>query len=295
MALIGCKARALMTAWAAGCLLVVPARAAELKPETVAAFDHYIQASEARMAEGLAEDRFLILDGPPDGRRQQVYAQVRQGQIYIEELHTKEDGRSIRIPSGLIHDWAGVMFIRSATFAQTLAVLQDYENHKNIYKPSVRESKLLAHKGNEFKVYLQLYRKSLVTVVVNMNLDIQYTQPEKTRAMSRSYSTRIAELEHPGKPEERELPLGKDHGYIWRLYSYWRIEEKDDGVYVQVESIALSRSIPWVFAWLINPLTKSVPREVLSHLLRATRVAIHNGHTTLTTESAFGLTRFVAR
>ena len=109
----------------------------------MAAFDHYIQATEARMAEDLAEDRFLIIDRLPDGRRQQVYAQVRQGQIHIEELHTKEDGRSIRVPSGLIHDWTGVMFIRGATLAKTLAVLQDYENHKNIYKPDVRESKLL--------------------------------------------------------------------------------------------------------------------------------------------------------
>ena len=273
MALFGCKARALVTAWAAGWLLA-PARAAELKPETVAAFDHYIQATEARMAEDLAEDRFLIIDRLPDGRRQQVYAQVRQGQIHIEELHTKEDGRSIRVPSGLIHDWTGVMFIRGATLAKTLAVLQDYENHKNIYKPDVRESKLLEHNGNEFKVYLQLYRKSLVTVVVNVNLDIQYTLIESSRAMSRSYSTRIAELENAGKPEEHELPVGKDHGYIWRLYSYWRIEEKDDGVYLQVESVALSRGIPWVLAWLINPLTKSVPREVLLHLLRATRLAI---------------------
>lgn len=160
------------------------------------------------------------------------------------------------------------MFIRGATFAQMLAVLQDYENRKNICKPDVRDSKLLEHNGNEFKVYLRLYRKSLVTVVVNMNLDIQCTQLERTRAMSRSYSTRIAELENAGKPEEHELPVGKDHGYIWRLYSYWRVEEKDGGVYVQVESIALSRSIPWVLAWLINPLTKSVPREILSHLLR---------------------------
>lgn len=90
MALIGCKAKALVTAWAAGCLLVAPALATELKPETVATFDHYIQATEARMAEDLAEDRFLIIDGLPDGRRQQVYAQVRQGLIYIEELTLKK-------------------------------------------------------------------------------------------------------------------------------------------------------------------------------------------------------------
>jgi hypothetical protein len=69
-----------------------------------------------------------------------------------------------------------------------------------------------------------------------------------TRALSQSYSTRIAEVENPHKPCEHELPVGKDHGYVWRLDNYWRIEEKDDGVYVQVESVGLRRTIPAMFA-----------------------------------------------
>ena len=81
----------------------------------------------------------------------------------------------------------------------------------------------------------------------------------------------VTEIENLDKPNQHELPVGNDHGYIWRLYSYWTIEERDSGVYVQVESIALTRSIPWVLAWLINPLTRSIPREVLSNLLNGTR------------------------
>jgi len=92
--------------------------------------------------------------------------------------------------------------------------------------------------------------------------------------MSKSCSTRIAEVEDAGKPDEHELPVGNDHGYVWRLYSYWRIEEKDGGVYIQVESIGLSRTIPWAIAWFVNPLVQSIPRSVLSQLLESTRKAV---------------------
>jgi hypothetical protein len=94
--------------------------------------------------------------------------------------------------------------------------------------------------------------------------------------LSQSYSTRIAEVENPDKPDEHELPVGNDHGYLWRLDNYWRIEEKDSVTYVQVEFVGLSRSIPVIFAWLINPLVRNIPRGVLSNLLTATRRAVTN-------------------
>jgi len=111
-------------------------------------------------------------------------------------------------------------------------------------------------------------------VVINANFDVHYTMDGPTRALSQVYSTRIAEVQNSDKPNERELPVGNDHGYLWRLDNYWCIEEKDGGTYVQVESVGLSRSIPAIFAWLINPLIRNIPRAVLSDLLNATRRAV---------------------
>lgn len=263
--------------WAAIGLLVAPTSAAELKPNTVAAFDHYIRITEAQAEDDLRCGDFLVIDRLDDVRRRHAYQQLQQGQIYIEKLRMREDRRAIQIPGGVVHHWVGVTFIPGATLSQTLTVLQDYDNHKNVYKPDVRRSKLLEHNGNEFKIYLQFYRKSIATVVINANFDVHYTISGATRALSQAYSTRIAEVENPDKPNESELPVGKDHGYVWRLYNYWRIEEKDGGVYVQVESVALSRSIPAMFAWLLNPLLNSIPRAVLSNLLNATSQAVTNG------------------
>jgi hypothetical protein len=257
-------------------VLATSAQATELKANTVAAFDRYIGATEVDHADDLRKGYFLIIDGLPDPVRREMYARLRQGEIYIEQIHTKEGGRPIPIPGGLVHHWVGVVFIPGATLSSVLSVLQDYDNHENVYKPDVRHSKLLEHNGNEFKIYLQFYRKSIVPVVVNADFDVHYTMLGPTRAQSKSYSTRIAEVENPDRPNEHELPVGNDHGYVWRLDNYWRIEEKDGGTYVQVESVGLSRTIPAVIAWLINRLVKNIPRTVLSNLLNATRRAVVN-------------------
>ena len=255
-------------------VLATFAQATEVKANTAAAFERYIRATETQRADDLHNGRFLVLDSLPDPARQESYAKLRQGQLYIEQLHLKENGHSIPIPGGLVHHWVGVMFVPGATLSRVISVLQDYDNHKNVYKPDVRRSKLLEHNGNECKIFLQFYRKSIVTVVINANFDVHYTMLGSTRALSQSYSTRIAEVDNPDKSNEHELPVGNDHGYLWRLDNYWRIEEKDGGAYVQVESVALSRSIPNLFAWLINPLVRSIPRSVLSRLLTATRQAV---------------------
>jgi hypothetical protein len=245
-----------------------------LKANTTAAFERYIRATEIQHADDLRNGRFLVIDSLPDPSQQESYAKLRQGQLYIEQLHTKENGHSVPIRGGLVHHWVAVMFVPGATLSQVLCVLQDYDNHKVVYKPDVRRSKLLEHNGNELKIFLQFYQKSIVTVVINANFDVHYTMLGSTRALGQSYSTRIAEVDNPDRPNERELPVGNDHGYLWRLDNYWRIEEKDGGTYVQVESVGLSRTIPPIFAWLINPLVKKIPRSTLSRLLTATREAV---------------------
>src|SRR5438445_8241252 len=133
-------------------VLVASAQAAELKANTAAAFDDYIRATEAQHADDLRNGYFLILDRLPDSSRQETYARLRRGHIYIEQLHTKEDGRPIPISDGLVHHWVGLIFIPGATLSNALTVLQDYDNHKRVYKPDVRQSKLIEHQGNVFKV-----------------------------------------------------------------------------------------------------------------------------------------------
>ena len=144
------------------CHAAQPVEAAELKKETAAAFDRYIGASEGRIKSELHNGLFLFIDELPETRRVEAYAQLRKGQVLVKLVNTKEAGHPIEVPHGLIHDWIGVLFIPNSSLAQTLAVVQDYDNHQNIYKPEVRHSKLLNRNGDNFKVFVQLYKKSVV-------------------------------------------------------------------------------------------------------------------------------------
>jgi hypothetical protein len=123
-------------------------------------------------------------------------------------------------------------------------------------------------------VALQLYRKAIVGFQVNARFEISYQYLGGGRAASHARATRLAEVAEAGKADEHELPPGESHGLLWALNDYWRFEERDGGVYVQLESVELSRSVPSVVAWLVNPLIKTVPRGILSGLLGATRVAV---------------------
>ena len=70
------------------------------------------------------------------------------------------------------------------------------------------------------------------------------------------------------------MPEGHDGGYLWRMNTYWRFEERDGGVYVQCESISLTRDIPRGLGWLIEPFVTSIPRESLQDTLGNTRLAV---------------------
>ena len=261
-------------------LFVIPTRAEQLKPETAAAFEAYVKATEARMDDDVRNNQFLVIDQLPDLQRKEAYDQLQHGQIHIEELHTEQNNHPIHIPGGMVHHWVGVNFIPNVTLSETDAVLHDYANEASIYSPQIRRAKLIEQHGSKSKIYLQFYSKSIITVVLNAYFDVVETQISNSRIQSVSHSTRIAEVVNPGGPDEHERTDGTDHGYMWRLCSYWRLEEKDGGVYVENESITLTRTVPVMFAWVINPLTKSIPRDVLLHTLTNTEKAVMNSRNT---------------
>ena len=233
----------------------------ELKPATVQAFDRYVQGTEARLDQQIHTPAFLWADG--DAERKQ---RILRGEVLCAP--SVGDGDS-DVPSGLVHDWVGGMFVRGATLDRVIAMFEDYDNAKNIYKPEVVDSKTLERNGNNFKVYMRLLKKQVLTVVLDTTHDVHYVPVSNTRWYSRSYSTRIAELQKSGA----ELPPGQDHGFLWRLNSYWRFEERDGGVYVECQAVSLTRNVPTGLGWLINPIIRSLPRQSLENTLRSAQKA----------------------
>jgi hypothetical protein len=250
------------------------AGAVPLKAQTVLVFDRYIDDTERRMHSELDNGPYLFVDGLPEGQRKEAYEQLREGTILLKQLNSETEGHPVEVPGGLIHDWIGVLFIPHVSLEQALRTAQDYDDYQDIYKPGVRRSKLLQRAGDKYNVFLQFYSGFVVTVVINAYFDITYERFGTDRVVSYSHSTRLAEVEVTGQGVERELSLDNGHGYLWRLDGYWRLQEKDGGVYVQLESIALTRGVPAVFGWLVSPLLKSVPRGLLTSLLSATRASV---------------------
>jgi hypothetical protein len=239
----------------------------QLKPRTTEAFNQYLQTVQTSFNNSLRSGSFLWVDASSDRR-----SAVREGRIFAEPSNQSGD---IEIPDGLIHDWTGAVFVPGATLSQTLHMVENYDNHKNIYRPEVIDSRLISRRDDDFKVYLRVLKKQVLTVVLNTEHDVHYVRLDSTRWYSKSFTTRIAEVEDPG-PNEHELPPGNDHGFLWRLNSFWRFEERDGGVYLECRAISLTRDVPVGLGWLINPIIRSLPRESLTSTLRATRQALTN-------------------
>ena len=154
---------------------IVGLRAAELKPQTIAAFDHYVEVTESRMkTEVEGEAPFLWVDGLPDGEREEAYQKLRAGEVVVQKLETREDGDKIKVPKGMVHHWVGTIMIPGVTLEQTIAMVQDYDRYAEIYAPQVTASEVLERDGNRFKVYAQLYEKKVMTFVVNTEYEAEY-------------------------------------------------------------------------------------------------------------------------
>ena len=192
-----------LVAAAAACLPAVPARllAQQLKPETVQGFECYVQAAEDRMA---ARKVFLIADADPG---------MMHTLVSIPNVQTVPgNGQNPhKIAGAMIYDWIGTVFIPGASVARTVRMLQDYD-HRALYFPEIiSTSKLLCRSGeNRFGFSMRLKEPA----VIDSENDVVWQRVDARAWRCRSYSTAVTEI-------------GKQHGYLLRLNSYWRFAETD--------------------------------------------------------------------
>jgi hypothetical protein len=265
---------ALTAAWWVMWLVIaaVPAaRASDLTPQTASAFDHYVRATESKMNAIPASQPFLAVDRLPDGPRSEASAELRDGKIWIEKLETLDSGAKITAPGGLIHHWTATVFIPGVTLAQTLALEEDYNAHAKYFQPDVMASRIVHRSGDDFEVYLRFHKQKVVSAVLDTTHRVHYQMVSATRAASESRTTRIQEVQDAGTAKEHLEPEGHDDGFLWRMNTYWKFEEKDGGTYVESETISLTRDIPAGLGWIVGPFIDSIPKESLTFTLGTTR------------------------
>ena len=242
--------------------------AAELKPEALERWDGYTREADARVAARLdAGKPFLSSD-----EANEQAARLRRGEIVIKPL---VDRGSLSIPDGLIHDWLGAIFIPNARLEEVLAVAHDYDHYKDYYAPAVADSKALDCTGAEQRFSMLLRRKVLF---VNAAVRGQYESRDFIVNEHRWYTiaatTQVREISNYGQPAERLLPPDQGSGFLWRLHSIVRYEERDGGVYVELEAIGLTRGVPASLRWFVNPIVARLSRNSLITSLKETRDAV---------------------
>ena len=245
-----------------------PVKPVQLSPQTLEAFDAYILEAEREMEQTLhGTVPFLWSQQLPERAQK-----VGRGQIVAQFW----SGRGpVKVTRGLIHDWIAAAFIPNSTIREIFVVIQDYDNHKNIYRPEVIDSKLIRREDNDFRIYLRLLKKKIITVVLDTDHEVHYRPVDRSRWVCHSYTTRIAEVESAGSHSERILHPDTGYGFLWRLYSYWRFEERDAGGVIECRAISLTRDVPFGLGWAIEPIIQKLPKESLINTLEATRRALH--------------------
>jgi|SRR5271167_2876297 len=254
-----------------------PDRFSSLREATIEAFENYLVKIEAQNSESLGRGPFLWVDGLPEKDRAAAIVRLEGGRVELRRLSVDAGGGNLNVPGGMIHDWQGIIFIPAVKIDAVLKVLEDYDHQATYYAPDVVKAKIESRSGDEFRVFLRFRRQNIVTVVLDTEHAVTYYRDSPRRAHSRSSAVRIAQVDDPGGPKEREKAPGEDDGYLWRMETWWRLEERDGGVYVQNQVVTLTRDIPTGLAWLIAPFITHIPKETLEFTLEATRNAVLKG------------------
>ena len=243
--------------------------AAELHEETIAAWERYIAATEQRVASELDDgERFLVLDFHEDGAR--LRREVLAGSLIVERMHSVDErGDRFDVPRGTIQHWLGAVLVPNAELDDVLNGLQ-YDIPPHELQEDVLDSRVLSRDGDKLELYTRVQLDApMASAEYNLEQMVEYVRLGGGRAWSWIEGTRIAELEDPGSPNEREKPIGNDSGFLWRLKLWWRYEQVDGGVLIECEQVTLSRGIPRLARWFLAPIINGAPRSAMEKTLQA--------------------------
>jgi hypothetical protein len=236
---------------------------AEPKPEAVSAFNAYVKAVESRLTQQhQARDGFLA---PPFTTQNKK--RLQQGELIIEPI-TPDTGSAL--PGALLHDWRGTAFAPGATVADYERLMKNISAYPQYFSPQVLQAKLLSRQGDRLQAFMRVRQHHVITVVMDTSYDITFGRLDDQYGYSFSRSTKISEVDSPGTATEHAVPGGEEHGFLWRQNTYWTYQERDGGLYMQIESVSLSRSVPTGLGWIVQPFIEKIPRESLEFTLRST-------------------------
>lgn len=256
------------------CLLVVllgvTSSDADFRPEMKGKFYQYVEQVAKRVERETARpDSMLYLNTLPEPERRGY----EQAGYYALDLMERA-ATPVKIEGAMVHHHIGGVFIPGKNIADVMRIVQGYDRHAEFYKPEVMRSKLVRRDGDHFEIFYRLQKKKVITATLDMESVVDYKMLSPTRAVSRSRSKTVRQVEDAGKSNESVLPEGKGMGFLWLMDTFWRFEAGSRGVWVECEAISLTRDIPWALRLFIKGIITSVSRESLEFTLKKTKEAV---------------------
>jgi hypothetical protein len=241
-------------------------KGAELSPATLNAWDAYVHAQNARVAEYSTATPFMWSDQSPDRLRH-----LHNGETVVAPFGENPH----KVPHGLIHHWIGAVFLPGARLDDVLAVVRDYGKYKDFYAPNVIDSRVSRQTDTQDTFSLRMLNKAVVAKFA-LDTDFQgtYRRLDENKWYGISYTTRVREVENYGLANEHEAPANTGRGLIWRMYGISRFEQRDGGVYVELEAVVLSRDIPGALRWVVDPIVRRTSRSAMDVSLQRTQGAV---------------------
>ena len=245
--------------------------AVELTRATVDAWDDYVRASDQRMLDRTTDGGTFFWVDEAAGRE----TRVLRGDVVVEPM--LEHGVR-ETPGGLIHHWIGALFIPNAKLADLLGVVHDYDDYGSVYKPVVTASQTTGCGDTEQDFAMTWQRRVLF---VNAAMEGRYHSHDFALSETRGYnitaSTRVQEIQNYGRSSQHLLPAGTGNGFVWQMHSIARYEERNGGVLLELEVLALTRDVPEGLRWLVNPMMSKLSVNSLTSTLRQTADAVKAG------------------
>jgi len=244
------------------------ASAIELQGATLDAWQEYVRGTSARLqARVNAKEPFLWIDESADRAQR-----TRRGEIVVAPVvgHGTQN-----VPGGLIHDWIGAIFIPNVSIESVLAVVHDYDKYSEIYKPVVSDSRSLACNATDQEFSMIWQRHVLfVSAAMQGRYRAHSFMVDSRRGYTAADATLIQQIDEYGHPSEHLRPPDTGDGYIWRIHSITKYEQRDGGVYLEIEAMALTRDIPTSLRWLVTPVVNHLSINSLTTTLSQTQRAV---------------------
>ncbi len=236
----------------------------EPTPAAISAFNSYTKTVESRLAQQHQSQNTFLAPAASDLKSAET--RLRHGELIIEQL-TPSVGADFS--GALLHHWRGTAFVPGAKAADFERLIRDFNRYPQYFSPQVLQAKVLTTSGDRMQASMRVRQQHVITVVMDTTYDITFGQLDVQHGYSISQSTRIDEIGSPGTSTEHALNANEEHGFLWRLNTYWSYEERDGGLYLQIEAVSLTRSIPRGLGWVLQPYIQSIPRESMEFTLRA--------------------------